>query len=65
MTAGELSADDLVRAYCTMIYSENANYEETARRTKLDRRTVKSKIDPQFLARLKGDELPASENPTD
>jgi DNA-binding CsgD family transcriptional regulator len=29
------------------------NYEETARRLQLDRRTVKTKVDPQLLARLR------------
>jgi len=52
--AGQLTADELVSRYCTLIYSETNNYEETARRVKLDRRTVKAKIDPRFLDELRG-----------
>jgi DNA-binding CsgD family transcriptional regulator len=42
--AGRLTADELLRRYCTYIYRQTGSYEETARRLKLDRRTVKSKI---------------------
>ena len=44
-TAGSLTADQLLRKYCTLVYSRTRNYEETARRLGLDRRTVKSKVD--------------------
>lgn len=47
-----LTADELLRRYCTTVYAKTGNYEETARRLELDRRTVKSKIDPELLARL-------------
>ena len=50
--AGRLTAETLLSQYCTLVYSKNGSYEETARRTGLDRRTVKSKIDAGFLARL-------------
>jgi transcriptional regulator with PAS, ATPase and Fis domain len=50
---GKLTADELLRRYCTLVYSQTGSYEETARRLQLDRRTVKSKIDPQFLAQLR------------
>lgn len=50
---GTLTADELLRRYCTVVYSQTGSYEETARRLQLDRRTVKSKIDPQFLAQLR------------
>ena len=43
--AGELTADQLLRKYCTLIYQQTGSYEETARRLQLDRRTVKAKID--------------------
>ena len=49
---GTLTADELLRRYCTVVYSQTGSYEETARRLQLDRRTVKSKIDAQLLARL-------------
>jgi len=44
-----LTADALVRRYCTLVYAQTGSYEETARRLQLDRRTVKSKIDPALL----------------
>lgn len=44
LTNGELTADQLLRRYCTLVYSRTRNLEETARRLKLDRRTVKSKV---------------------
>ena len=49
---GALTADDLVRRYCTHVYAETGSYEETGRRLGLDRRTVKAKIDPALLERL-------------
>jgi transcriptional regulator with AAA-type ATPase domain len=42
--AGRLTADELIRRYCALVYSQTHNYEETARRLGLDRRTVKSKV---------------------
>jgi transcriptional regulator with AAA-type ATPase domain len=50
--AGSLTADELLSRYCTLIYSRTGSYEEAARRTHLDRRTVKSKIDAELLAWL-------------
>jgi len=44
---GRLTANELLRRYCALVYAETASYEETARRLQLDRRTVKSKIDAQ------------------
>ena len=52
ITAGTLTADQLLCRYCTLIHAQTRNYEETARRLQLDRRTVKSKIDPQLLEEL-------------
>ncbi|MCH7897590.1 MAG: hypothetical protein IH782_11995 [candidate division NC10 bacterium] len=37
---GTLTADELLRRYCTVVYSQTGSYEETARRLQLDRRTV-------------------------
>jgi len=48
-TNGTLTADELLRRYCTWVYAQTGSYEATARRLQLDRRTVKSKIDPALL----------------
>ena len=53
--SGTLTADELLRRYCTLVYSQTGSYQETARRLQLDRRTVKSKVDPQLLAELRED----------
>jgi transcriptional regulator with AAA-type ATPase domain len=50
---GALSADELLRRYCTMVYAQTGSYEETARRLKIDRRTVKSRVDAGMLERLR------------
>ena len=42
--AGELEAQELLAHYCALLYRRFGNYEEVARRTKLDRRTVKKHI---------------------
>src|SRR5712692_1195602 len=53
LSSSGLTADQLLRRYCTVVYSETGSYEETARRLELDRRTVKSKIDVELLERLR------------
>ena len=53
MGSGSLTADELLQRYCTLVYLQTGNYQETARRLQLDRRTVKSKVDPQLLAELR------------
>jgi transcriptional regulator with AAA-type ATPase domain len=67
VAAGSLTAEELLRRYCTLVYAETGSYEETARRLRLDRRTVRSKIDPEFLGELRagrsrdsGDKPPAA-----
>ncbi len=50
---GQLSADELLSRYCTLVFAQIGNYQETARRLRLDRRTVKNKIDKQLLAELR------------
>jgi transcriptional regulator with PAS, ATPase and Fis domain len=50
---GTLTADELLRRYCTLVYAQTGSYEETARRLQLDRRTVKSKIDPDRLEQFR------------
>ena len=44
-----LTADELVRLYCTVVYRDTGNYVQTARRLGLDRRTVRSRVDPESL----------------
>jgi hypothetical protein len=41
---GRLTAAELLSRYCTLVYKHTGSYEETARRTGLDRRTVRSKV---------------------
>ncbi|MGH0031142.1 MAG: sigma 54-interacting transcriptional regulator [Myxococcota bacterium] len=53
LAAGELSADALMRRYCTVVYARTGSYEEAARRLGIDRRTVKAKIDAELLATLR------------
>ena len=51
---GQLSADELLSRYATVVYSQPHNYEETARRLGIDRRTVKSRIQSELLRELEG-----------
>lgn len=53
IAAGTLTAEELLSGYCTLVYSQTQSYEETARRLKLDRRTVRKKIDTEKLAQLR------------
>ena len=53
MLSGELTADEVLKRYCTIVYAQAGSYEEAARRLELDRRTVKSRVDPELLAKLK------------
>ena len=53
MHDANLTADELVRRYCTVAYAQIGSYEKVARRLKLDRRTVKSKVDPELLSMLR------------
>jgi sigma-54 interacting transcriptional regulator len=47
---GALTADELLGHYCTLVFAQTGSYQETARRLGLDRRTVKSRVDPRRLA---------------
>jgi transcriptional regulator with PAS, ATPase and Fis domain len=44
MQEGTLSAEEVLNAYCRKIYQRVGTYEETARITGLDRRTVKKRV---------------------
>ena len=48
-----LSADELLQRYCTWVYFQTESYEAAARLLKLDRRTVKAKIDDAMLRSLR------------
>ncbi|MBL7215378.1 MAG: sigma-54-dependent Fis family transcriptional regulator [Phycisphaerae bacterium] len=41
---GSLTAEELLNHYCQMLYKRHGSYEEVARRTGMDRRTVKKHI---------------------
>ncbi len=51
--AGELTADQLLSRYVTLVYARTGSYQEAARRLGLDRRTVKARIDAPMLTRLR------------
>ncbi len=42
---GSLSGHNLLSGYCQLLYERRGTYEEVARRTKLDRRTVKAYLE--------------------
>ncbi len=50
---GEVTADGLLRTYCTHVYARTGSYVETAKRLNIDRRTVKSHVDDSLLAELR------------
>jgi transcriptional regulator with PAS, ATPase and Fis domain len=52
VTGGTLTADELLRRYCALVYSQTGSYEETARRLQLYRRTVKGKVRPATARRV-------------
>lgn len=51
--SAQLSADEVLGRYCTLVYAETGSYQEAARRLGLDRRTVKARVDAELLARLR------------
>jgi hypothetical protein len=55
LRSGALTADELLRHHCTHVYAQTGSYEEAGRRLGLDRRTVKAKLDPELLERLRSD----------
>ena len=44
---GNLTAEELLSAYCQLVYKQTGSYVETAKRLNLDRRTVKNKINAE------------------
>ena len=44
LSRGELTAGEALQSYCRMLHERHGTYEEVARRTALDRRTVKKHI---------------------
>jgi transcriptional regulator with PAS, ATPase and Fis domain len=52
--AGTLTAEDLMRHYCSLVYARTGNYQETARRLGLDHRTIKSRIDESLVQQFRG-----------
>ncbi len=50
--AGTLTADELLRRYCTHVHALTGSYQETARRLGIDRRTVRAKVDRRLLPEL-------------
>jgi transcriptional regulator with AAA-type ATPase domain len=45
LRAGELSADEMLACYAAQVYRMTGSYEKAAARMKLDRRTVKAKVE--------------------
>ena len=45
MNALELTGDQLLGHYCELVYKQTNSYEKAAAILKIDRRTVKAKID--------------------
>lgn len=48
-----LTADELVCRYCTWVYANVGSYEQVSKIVKLDRRTVKSKINSDLLEQIR------------
>lgn len=49
---GTAPAEEILRAYCTLVYSAEKSYDGAARVLGLDRRTVKAKVAPELLRDL-------------
>ncbi len=53
LRAGKLTAEELLRRYCTVVYAQCGSYQAAARRLQLDRRTVQAKIDRALLESIR------------
>lgn len=51
LTMGSLTVAELMRRYCTLVYSRIGNFEEAARKLGVDRRTIKAHVDMALLGR--------------
>lgn len=51
--AARLPAEEVFNRYCTLVFAETGSYQEAARRLGLDRRTVKARVDPDLLAKMR------------
>lgn len=58
---GTLSADEMLSRYCTLVYAKTGSYEGAAACLKIDRRTVKAKLDEALLRRLRADGIAGKE----
>jgi DNA-binding NtrC family response regulator len=52
IVAGNFTADELLRHYCTLVYATSRNYSTVAEKLHLDRRTVRAKVDHALLSDL-------------
>jgi DNA-binding NtrC family response regulator len=52
IVSGHFTADDLLRNYCTLLYATSRNYSTVAETLRLDRRTVRAKVDQELLREL-------------
>jgi len=52
--AMDLDGDSLLSRYTTLVYHRTGSYLSAARKLGLDGRTVKAKVDPEYLASLRG-----------
>jgi len=41
----ELTADELIQAYCRLVYQKTGSFEQAAKRLQVDRRTVRARVD--------------------
>ncbi len=57
---GSFTIDELLARYCTRVYAQTENYQETSRRLGVDHRTIKSRIDESLLKRIQERKLSGS-----
>jgi DNA-binding NtrC family response regulator len=49
----DLTAEQVLRLHCSVVYAATESYVETARRLGLDRRTVKARVDQALVAKIR------------